>query len=147
MLCREAMKMAVTTCRTSTRVVECAKLMAEHDIGFVPVVDENAKLVGVVTDRDLALRVLGKDRTGLTPVEQVMTTSLVTCGPDDSLRFAEDRLAEAKKSRIVVVESDGTVAGVLSLSDIGRLEEPERAGEVFKDVTRREATGVIGARR
>jgi CBS domain-containing protein len=147
MQCKEAMKSPVKTCSQKTPVAECAKLMAEHNIGFIPVLDDQHKLAGVVTDRDLAVRVLGKDRSNQTPVSDVMTAQVVTCAPDDGLLFAEQQLRDARKSRIVVVDSNRNVAGVLSLSDIGRIEDPERAGQVLRSVTRREATGIIGARK
>jgi IMP dehydrogenase len=147
MQCKEAMKAPVKTCSQKAPVAECARLMAEHNIGFIPVLDDQNALVGVVTDRDLALRVLGKDRSNQTPVSEVMTTEVVTCSAEDGLHFAEQQLNDARKSRIVVVDSSRNVVGVLSLSDIGRIEDPERAGQVLRGVTRREATGVIGARK
>jgi CBS domain-containing protein len=147
MQCKEAMKAPVKTCSKKTPVAECAKLMVEHNIGFIPVVDDQNELAGVVTDRDLAVRVLGKDRSSQTSVSDVMTTEVVTCSADDGLTFAEKQLRDARKSRIVVVDSARHVIGVLSLSDIGRIEDPERAGQVLRGVTRREATGVIGARK
>jgi CBS domain-containing protein len=146
MQCRDVMRTPIT-CRPTTSAAECARIMAARQIGILPIVDDYARLIGVVTDRDLALRVLGEDRPPETSVSSVMTTGVVTCGPLDSLRFAARRLTDSKKSRIVVTDEDNKVLGVISLSDLGQLEDPTRVGRVLRAVTEREATGEVSRRR
>jgi CBS domain-containing protein len=143
MLCRDVMKPTATTCLRIASVSQCARTMAEHDIGLLPVVSGEGSLVGVVTDRDLALRVLAQDRSPQIPVSEVMTRGIVTCGPDDSLDVAEERLRATKKSRIVVIDSKHHVLGVIGLSDIARSEDSARAGPILRSVTAR-GSGVVG---
>lgn len=143
MQCKDAMKSRVLSCREHDSAARCAALMAEQNIGFVPVIDEQAHVVGVVTDRDLALRVLGKQRPANTPVENIMSRNVVKCSPDDSLERAEQLLAQSHKSRLVLTDQRNMLVGVLSLADVAQVEEARRAGELLKTVSRREATGII----
>lgn len=139
MFCRDIMRSSVRTCHPSDTVARCADIMKEYDVGFVPVVDAHGKPVGVVTDRDIVLRVLAEKCTPRARVSRIMSENVVTCRLDDTLRVAEDRLARAQKSRIVVVDGEGGVVGVISLSDIGRVEESRRAGKLLRAIVRREA--------
>jgi CBS domain-containing protein len=97
----------------------------------------------VVTDRDLATRVLGGEKPPTASVGEVMTQNVVHCATTDSLVVAEGLLADSRKSRLVLLDPWGKVAGVLSLADMGQVEDAERAGRLFKRVTRREATGIV----
>jgi CBS domain-containing protein len=139
MQCRDVMKTAKTV-RGSVSAADCAKMMAVEEVGILPIVDQEQRLIGVVTDRDLAVRVLAEHRPPDTPVGKVMTTGVVTCRPLDGLRFAEQRLADAKVSRIVVMDEDNKVLGIISLSDIGQVEDPKRAGRVLRAITEREVS-------
>lgn len=143
MQCKDAMKSRVLSCREHDTAARCAGLMAEQNIGFVPVVDADTRVVGVITDRDLAVRVLAKQRAANTTVDTIMTRDVVSCAADDSLDRAEQLLAGARKSRLVLTDAQGRLAGVISLADIAQVEEAQKAGELFKKVTRREATGVV----
>ena len=140
MKCREVMRTPVLTCRETDSVAMCARLMRDHDVGFVPIVDRWRRLVGVLTDRDLALRVLAEGVPLKSPVSSVMTGGvLVTCGADDDLAIAEARMSRGQKSRIVVVDDGQYVAGVISLSDISQVEQTLHGGRVLQAVTRRES--------
>lgn len=141
--CRDVMKPQVFTCAPDTSVQECARIMAEHVVGIVPVVEDNGRLVGVVTDRDIAVRTVAQGRSAKGSVAEIMTRDVITCHADDSLHHVEDRLTRGQKSRIVVVDSWNNPVGIVSLSDIGRVEDAARAGEVFKAVVTREATGLL----
>jgi CBS domain-containing protein len=134
MLCREVMLPLVFKCREETPVVECAQRMRDEQIGFLPIVDGKGVAVGVLTDRDLALRVLAERRRPSTPVRAVMTPApLLTCLPDEPLSAAERRMAEAKRSRALVVDKQGVVLGVLSLSDISVAETSlKRTGSLVR---------------
>jgi CBS domain-containing protein len=143
MQCKDVMKAPVITCREHDTVAKCARLMAENGIGFLPVLDGDHELLGVVTDRDLATRVLGGQKPPSASVGEVMTHNVVHCSTTDSLAIAERLLADSRKARLVLLDPSGKVAGVLSLADIGQVEDAERAGRLFKRVTRREATGIV----
>lgn len=113
--------------------------MRDYDVGIVPVLDARGRPVGVVTDRDLTLRVLAEQLPPLTPLSRVMSPKVITCRVDEALEVAEERLAQTQRSRIVVVNRDGAVVGVISLSDISQVEPAERAGSLLNRIARREA--------
>jgi CBS domain-containing protein len=138
MRCRDLMKRPLVTCLPTDTVRWCAQLMKDWNIGFVPVVDEDGRLVGVVTDRDLTLRVLADGAPKTTLVGDVMSKNLVTVHPDSDFVTAEETLSASKKSRVPLVDEEGVCRGVISLSDIAQAESRRRAAKVFRDVTRRE---------
>ena len=142
MRCRDVMKTDVARCLETLSVQACAEMMRDNGIGFVPVVDADRQVVGVVTDRDLALRVLANDLPADTPVGQVMTGDVRTCRPDDELREAERKMSSARKSRLVVADENGHCVGVISLSDVAQADR-RRAGGVLRAVTRREAPAQV----
>ena len=137
----EVMKIPVHRVLEDERVDRCARLMRDQAIGFLPVVDGFNRLAGIVTDRDLAVRVLAENRDGSTPVCDVMSSaSLVTCRPEDDLSIAESRMGRYKVSRIVVVDDLGHLKGIVSLSDISRQTDVVNAGVLLAVVSQREAT-------
>lgn len=139
MRCQDVMKMGLVTCSPSDTAARAARIMRDRNLGILPVVDPaDLRLVGVVTDRDLALRILGEVRELDTEVAEVMTRDLVTCGPEDDLRVAEERMAEAGKSRILVVD-EGRCVGLISLADVGRNTRLKRAGRLLRAVASRHA--------
>jgi CBS domain-containing protein len=115
--------------------------MRDHGVGFVPVVDGSGHVIGTVTDRDLAIRVLANESSPRMPVESVMSTRVLTCKPWDPLAHAEERMMRYKKSRIVCVDEWDRPVGVISLSDIADVERGMRSGEVLRSITQREARG------
>jgi CBS domain-containing protein len=137
MLCREVMNPDPLVCRETDTVFLCAQLMRRYGVGFVPVVDDDDRPVGIVTDRDLAVRVLAERRPSSTPVFTVMTTDVVACQDAEDLRSAEERMAEARRSRLVVLDSDGRCVGVISLSDVAHTESRTRTGQLVHAVTSR----------
>ena len=139
MLCRDVMNKDVVVCAEGDTVAECARLMREHCIGFVPVVDGGGQVSGVVTDRDLALRVVAEGRPANTTLRTVMTPDVRICRPWDSLRAAERKMAAVRKSRLVVADEDGCCAGVISLSDVAQADTRALAGHVLYEITQREA--------
>jgi len=139
MLCKDVMKRNVVTCSEGDSLHWCAQLMRDWKIGFLPVVDSKKKLVGILTDRDLAIRGVAENKPAFTEVRAVMTKDPITCRPDDMLRLAEEKIVTARKSRIAIIDEAGHCVGVISLSDIAQAENRRRAGELLQGVTRREA--------
>lgn len=139
MLCREVMKTDVTRCMETLSVQACAEMMRDDNIGFLPVVDADKQVVGVLTDRDLAVRALAEGLPPTTPVGHVMTRDVRICRPDEDLQAAEWKMASTRKSRLVVADDEGHCVGVISLSDIAQADSRSRAGGVLRAVTRREA--------
>jgi len=140
MRCKDVMVTLVFRCRDSDPVQKAARLMLEEQVGFIPVTDETGRLAGVITDRDLALRVLAEDKPARTPIKSVMTAGgLLTCHPDDDLQALARRMAKEKKGRAVVVEG-GKVVGVISAADVAVAEgSMERAGALMRALSRRES--------
>src|SRR6516164_4245256 len=99
-------------------LVEAAELMRDHNIGFLPVIASDV-LVGVITDRDLVVRALCENMNpALTPVRSVMSTDPVWCYEEDVLTDAADILADNHVHRLIVVDSDRKLCGLLSLDDL-----------------------------
>ncbi len=140
MLCQDLMKRDVFFVSTHETAKETARLMQEHNLGFLPVCDEHRTVLGAVTDRDLALRIVGEGRSSTTPVDEIMTREVVACHPHDDVHVAEERMAEEQKSRILCTDDSGHLVGIISLSDIAQREDARRVGDTIRRVTRREVT-------
>lgn len=141
MKCSEIMN-RVVYCHLDDPIFQVARRMRDLNIGFMPVCDDHGRMVGVVTDRDLAMRVIAERRDSERPVGEVMTTEIVACRPDDDLRIAEQRMEAHEKSRIVCLDDQGKPVGVISLSDLARYEWSGRAAELLRHITRRETPGI-----
>ena len=139
MLCRDVMKTTVHACHEDDDVRECARAMRDHNVGFLPILDDEGRVSGILTDRDLAVRVVAEGLPADTPVTTVMTRDVRVCFPYDELRAAEDKMGAARRSRLVVIHGDGRCAGVISLSDVAQTDTRNRAGQLLYEVTRREA--------
>jgi CBS domain-containing protein len=113
--------------------------MRDANVGFLPVCDRDKHVIGTVTDHDLALRVLADGLDGATPIEQVLTRECVCCSPEDELTHAAQRMAEEHKSRIMCVDDDGMLIGVISLSDIAQYADGAQASHALREISEREA--------
>ena len=139
MKCQDAMKRTVVTVGADDSISLAAKKMRDADIGFLPVIDSEGDPMGVITDRDIAVRAVAFDKDTQTRVKDVMTNEIVCVSADADLTEAEDLMVRHQKSRIVCTDDDGRVIGVISLSDIPTHESARRAGAVFSRITEREA--------
>ena len=117
-----------------TPVSKIASLMKKSDVGSLPV-GENDRLIGMVTDRDLAIRALadGKDISKLT-ARDVMTKGIVYCRTDQSLEDAVHLMEEKKIRRLPVIDKDKRLVGMLSLGDISHYGGRELSGELLHEV-------------
>ena len=119
-----------------TTVQEVAEVMAQEDVGSVPVL-EGDRLQGIVTDRDIAVRAVakGKDPRGM-PVREITTRELVTVGPDEDLADALQLMASYQVRRIPVVDEDARLIGVVAQADVA-LEAKEKAvGEMVEEISK-----------
>ena len=138
MRCEEIMKRDAQAVADSDDVVSAARKMREFDIGFLPVCDAQGRVVGVLTDRDLAIRVCADDAPAKTVVvRDVMTRGVVSCGPTQSVALAEGRMRDHRLTRMVIVDEDERLVGVLSLSDISQYVPPSRSGRTLQAVAER----------
>lgn len=111
----------VYTCGADETLHHAAQIMWERDCGCVPVVDDAGRVKGIVTDRDGFLGAYLRGRSlGEIPVQSAMATQVVTCHPDDEVCDAERVMRSVQVRRLPVVTHDGTLVGMLSLSDIAR---------------------------
>jgi CBS domain-containing protein len=117
-------------------LVEAAELMKNHDIGLLPVVSSDT-LVGVVTDRDIIVRGIGKGMNAyLTPVRTIMSRSPICCYDHDVLTDAADILADNHLRRLIVIDGNRTVTGLLSIDDLAAHMSSDRLlGTVFRQVS------------
>jgi CBS domain-containing protein len=116
-------------------VSEAARLMRSEDVGSLPVV-EGERLAGVLTDRDIALRVVaeGKDPNA-TSVGEVLSGDPVTVTPDESLDEALAKMARHQVRRLPVVESEGRLVGVLAQADVAREGRDTETGKLVEDIS------------
>src|SRR5262249_33660533 len=96
-------------------VQEAAARMRDRDIGFLPVVDGQGVVIGTLTDRDIAIRVVAEGGHLSTPVAMCMTREVIGCFRTDDVRKAEELMALYQKARVVVLDDRGMLAGVISL--------------------------------
>jgi CBS domain-containing protein len=138
--CGEVMTKDPTCCLPSDTVNKAAQVMKDENVGPVPVIEsvETKKLIGIVTDRDLALKVVAEGRDPRsTVVGDVMTRQLVTCRADDDLQKALDAMAEHQIRRIPIVNGGGRIVGIIAQADVAtRVEEREKTAEVVKEISK-----------
>ncbi|MEP7365534.1 MAG: CBS domain-containing protein [Acidobacteriota bacterium] len=127
-------------CLSTDMANVAAQSMKSRNVGSMPVTDtqEMRKLVGIVTDRDLALKVVGEgldSRT--TTVEDVMSRNVVVCKTEDDWQLALDAMAKHQIRRIPVVDDEGRLSGIIAQADVAtRIEKPEATGKVVEQISR-----------
>ena len=139
MRCEEIMKRDVESVDSAEPIQTAARRMRDANVGFLPVCDSTRKVLGTITDRDIALRIVAESRPPTTSVGDVMTREVISCRPDDEVTRAEQLMGKHQKSRMICTDQEGRLLGVISLSDIAQVEEPSRASQTMKQVTEREA--------
>ena len=106
-------------CAPADPVSEVARMMRDCDCGCIPVVDpKTQKMVGVVTDRDLAVRVLAVGLDGRTQAGEVMTTEVACCHEDSSVDDIERTMANRQVRRVPIVDGDGRCVGIIAQADM-----------------------------
>jgi CBS domain-containing protein len=142
MRCEELMKRDVVSVSPDDTVEVAARHMRDENVGFIPVCDADRKVMGLLTDRDIAIRLVASSLPASSPVRGIMTDEVVACRPQDDLREAEKLMMDRNKSRIVCTDDQGRLEGVISLSDIAQAENRGRAAQVLREVAEREAPPV-----
>jgi len=130
----EAMTAQVVTAKPSSTIAEVARMMAEIESGAVPVVDDG-KVVGLITDRDIVVRLVAKGGSAETPVREVMTEGAETCQMDDNLADAAAAMANRQIRRLVVLDDKGGLAGILSLGDIATDYGAKVVGRTLEEIS------------
>jgi CBS domain-containing protein len=112
--------------------------MRDHNVGLLPVCTSDLRVIGTITDRDLATRLVAESQPGSTPVEDLMTRDVIACRSTDTIEHAEELMGLFRVGRILCTEEDGTLVGLISLSDVAEYESSARIAKTLKDVTFRE---------
>jgi CBS domain-containing protein len=133
---REVMTSRLCSIDANETVAYAAKMMRDEDVGIAPIV-EGDRLVGVLTDRDITVRVVAERRDPeQATVTEVASSDLVTLDPDQDLDEALRLMAQHQVRRLPVVEEDGRLVGVLAQADVAREADEARTGEVVEQISR-----------
>jgi CBS domain-containing protein len=130
----EVMTAQVVTAKPSATITEVARTMAKIESGAVPVVD-NDKVVGLITDRDIVLRVVAEGLGLDTPVSQVMSEDVQTCNEDDNVADAAAKMGSNQIRRLVVLNDRGKLAGILSLGDVALDYGAKVVGRTLEEIS------------
>ena len=137
--CKDLMTTNPVCCTPDDTAARVAKIMKTEDVGSVPVCEgrESRKLVGIVTDRDLAIQVVvaGKDPNSV-KVKDVMTREPVTCRADQDLEGALEAMEKYQIRRLPVIDESGHLIGIIAQADVAtRSNEPEKTAELVEEVS------------
>jgi CBS domain-containing protein len=133
---REVMTSKLCSIDTDKTVVYAAKMMRDEDVGIAPIV-EGDRLVGVLTDRDIAVRVVAEGRDPeQVKVTEVASRDVVTLDPQQDLDEALRLMARHQVRRLPVVEEDGRLVGVVAQADVAQQGDDARTGEVVEQISR-----------
>lgn len=113
---------------------DAAKMMAECDAGALPV-GENDRLVGVITDRDIAIRAVGEDKGPDTAVREVMTAQVLYCFEDESVDHVASNMGEQQVRRLPVLSREKRLVGIVSIGDLSRKVKPTTAGKAVAQIS------------
>jgi CBS domain-containing protein len=137
--CDEVMTKDPVYCLPNDAVARAAQLMKKENVGPIPVVENERtkKLVGIVTDRDLALKVVADGRDPkVAKVEEVMTREVVTCRPEDDLQRALDAMSEHQLRRVAVVDDGNKLVGIIAQADVAtRVNQPQKTAETVEGIS------------
>ena len=130
----EAMTRGVKLCTPGQTIREVARTMAEIDAGAMPV-GENDRLIGMITDRDIAIRAVAEGKGPDTPVREVMSEHIHYCYDDEELDDVAQNMGDIRVRRLPVVNRDKRLVGILSLGDVARTEGGETVGDAVVGVS------------
>ena len=116
-------------CSPDQSLNDVARIMWEHDLGCVPIVDSARKILGIVTDRDIAMAAYTQGRSlANIPARDVMSRHVYVCGPDEDIEYALERMSVHQLRRLPVTDATGAVLGMVSLNDLALLAAQDRGG-------------------
>jgi CBS domain-containing protein len=130
---QDAMTSNPTTITAETSLEEAAQLMKNEDVGALPIVD-GERLVGMVTDRDIAIRGVAEGRTSAT-VGEIASKDVVTIDPQQGLEEAARLMAEHQVRRLPVCEEDGRLVGILAQADVAQSGHDTLTGETVQQIS------------
>lgn len=131
---RDAMTIDVCLTNPERSIREAAELMADQDIGALPV-GENDRLVGMVTDRDIAVRAVAKGLGPETKIRDVMSKEVMYCFEDETLEHVTQNMGDIKVRRLPVLSRDKRLVGIVAISDLAQREPAKRLGEAVASIS------------
>lgn len=136
MLCKEIMKRRLHTATIGTSALQAAQYMRDQHIGFLPVCDAEGHPLGVVTDRDLAIRVCAENLSAeYTYLSTLMSQNPLSCHENCALEEAEAMMLQRKYRRILVIDDLGRLAGLITLADIAHHQDPFKMAQFVRVLT------------
>ena len=132
---RDVMTERVRTVTPTASVREAARLMSEIDAGVLPVA-EGDRLVGMITDRDIAVRGVAFGKGPDATVGEIMSPEVKYCFDDEDVDDVCENMADLQVRRLPVVNRDKRLVGIVSLADIANAADPEEAGQALEGITR-----------
>jgi CBS domain-containing protein len=130
----EVMTRDVKTVRPDQTAKEAATFMLDEDAGSMPVSDGD-KLVGMLTDRDIAVRGVAQGYGPDTPISQIMTENVVSAHEDDDVQDIATKMSRAQVRRIPVLDSNDRICGIVSLGDLSREADEDCAEQALQGVS------------
>jgi CBS domain-containing protein len=130
----EIMSRDVEVARPEETIQDIARKMTDIDAGAIPVCD-GATLKGMITDRDIVLRVVGEGRSFATPASEVMTAEVEYCYEDDDIAEAADKMASLQIRRLAVLDRDQRLVGIVSLGDIAQQGKDKTTGQALEEIS------------
>jgi CBS domain-containing protein len=115
-------------------ICDAAKMMAECDAGALPV-GENDRLVGVITDRDIAIRAVGENKSPNTAVRDVMTPQVLYCFEDETVEHVAENMGEKQVRRLPVLTREKRLVGIVSIADLSRKAKANTAGKAVAAIS------------
>jgi CBS domain-containing protein len=131
----EVMTRDVQTVRPEQPVQQAASFMLSADAGSIPVTDGD-RLIGMITDRDIAVRGIAKGYGPDTPVRELMTNDVICARADDDVEEIASRMSEAQVRRLPVIDEQERLCGIVSLGDLSRESDDDTASEALEGVSK-----------
>jgi CBS domain-containing protein len=132
---RDAMTSKPRTIEASTQILEAARYMRDENVGSLPIV-ENGKLIGILTDRDIAIRAVAEGRDGSATAGEIASKDVVTIDPQQSLDEAVRLMADHQVRRLPVCEEDGRLVGILAQADVATVGRDAKTGELVEQISK-----------
>ena len=137
MKAQDVMTTEPACCTPESTAREAARMMRDNDCGCVPVVEgESRRVVGVVTDRDIACRCVAKGKGPETPVREIMTKDPQCCHPGDDIAAVEQIMMQAQVRRVPVVDAKGSSVGMIAQADLALNDKAANDSEIGRVVER-----------
>ena len=132
---KDAMTTKVVLARPDQSIRDAARLMAQCDMGVLPVA-ENDRLVGMITDRDIAVRAVAEDKSPDTAVRDVMSPEVLYCFEDEAVDDVAQKMGEQQIRRLPVLNREKRLVGIVSLGDLATNSKARTSGEAIAAISR-----------